>query len=64
MRKKANRKSIKFAFEKKHKIYQMYSAPLTAIDQNITLSGDLGPEVINLFSCSTQLSMKFHLVIK
>ena len=23
-----------------------------------------GPEVIKLFSCSTQLSMKFHLVIK
>ena len=23
-----------------------------------------GPEVIKLFSCSTELSMKFHLVIK
>ena len=23
-----------------------------------------GPEIIKLFSCSTQLSMKFHLVIK
>ena len=23
-----------------------------------------GPKVIKLFSCSTQLSMKFHLVIK
>ena len=23
-----------------------------------------GPDVIELFSCSTQLSMKFHLVIK
>ena len=26
--------------------------------------GQSGPEVIELFSCSTQLSVKFHLVIK
>ena len=27
-------------------------------------SADSGPEVIKLFSCSTQLSMKFFLIIK
>ena len=31
---------------------------------NIKLWLHSGPEVINVFSCSTQLSMKFHLVIK
>ena len=34
------------------------------IDNQLSLRCTIGPEVIKLFSCSTQLSMKFHLVIK
>ena len=47
----------KYFFQKNNKL------KITAGVSN-GLNPESGPEVIKLFSCSTQLSMKFHLLIK